>query len=696
MKYSLGMKFIAIFLTALALTAVFGSVLGILRAESCDMYSAGSGENWERDQIESMVNDFAMDMAVHMALDTLSDCTDEELQVMGFVTLYNNYYLRVLYEGDYRCVIYDGEGNELRRLGSAANGEAFTYTVNASYPVIVRRGMQPDVTIPDTIAPGATVPEDSTAPTEEPVPSDSRVYQTPYGSWFAVRYQDSPAYTVKMTVNPDVLLRINGISSYMLDRLYELRFPLIGILAAGLLLFGIGAVCLCCMAGKTAKGSQVTPGGLNRLPLDLYLAVCAGLFILGVYPLVLLLEELSYYGEGFHPGLITILLALAVADSVILVGVGYGCVAQFKAGAAWWWRRSVVGFCVTRFFRGIRRLFRGIGRAAGKLWGLLPILWRWMLAAAGMGLLILIGLLAAFNTGSPAFLLLVLLCCCGVTCYGAYAFGSLLEGAKRMGSGDLTSKVNPKWLRMEYREFAQALNNLSDVAVQAAKNQMKSERMKTELITNVSHDIKTPLTSIINYVDLLEKPHTPEEGQQYLEVLGRQSQRMKKLIEDLMDMSKASSGNMPVEIGRMDAAEAVNQALGEFADKLEAAGLTTVFRKPEGSVEILADGRLTWRVLSNLLGNAVKYALPGTRLYIDLEEKAETVTVSLKNISREELNISAEELTERFVRGDASRNTEGSGLGLNIARSLMELQNGRLQLLVDGDLFKVTLYFSKG
>ncbi|MBQ9167649.1 MAG: sensor histidine kinase, partial [Oscillospiraceae bacterium] len=205
--------------------------------------------------------------------------------------------------------------------------------------------------------------------------------------------------------------------------------------------------------------------------------------------------------------------------------------------------------------------------------------------------------------------------------------------------------------------------------------------------------IKTPLTSIINFVDLLQKPHTEEEGTQYLEVLNRQSHRLKRLIEDLMDLSKASTGNMTVNITEMDAVEVVNQALGEFADKLEAVQLTPVFREPEIPAPILADGRLAWRVLSNLLSNAVKYALPGTRLYVDVVPLEGKVLISLKNISREQLSISAEELMERFVRGDASRNTEGSGLGLNIARSLMEVQHGQLQLLVDGDLFKVTLLF---
>ena len=217
--------------------------------------------------------------------------------------------------------------------------------------------------------------------------------------------------------------------------------------------------------------------------------------------------------------------------------------------------------------------------------------------------------------------------------------------------------------------------------------------MKTELITNVSHDIKTPLTSIINYVDLLKKPHTDSDGVLYLEVLDRQSQRLKKLIDDLMEMSKASTGNLAVELGRVDAVEAINQALGEFGDKLAAVNLTPVFRYPEFPVTMMADGRLVWRVLSNLLSNAVKYALPDTRLYIDLMCLQGNAVIAIKNISRDQLNVNVDELMERFVRGDSSRNTEGSGLGLNIAKSLVELQHGQMHLMVDGDLFKVTLIF---
>ena len=297
------------------------------------------------------------------------------------------------------------------------------------------------------------------------------------------------------------------------------------------------------------------------------------------------------------------------------------------------------------------------------------------------------------NSSSGGLVVFGMVFTLGIILYAAHAFGVLLESTKRMSKGDLDTKVNNKLLIGSFDEFAHDLNDLADVAVVAAQKQLKSERMKTELITNVSHDIKTPLTSIINYVDLLQKPHTEAEQEQYLEVLSRQSLRLKKLIDDLMEMSKASTGNMTVDIAKLDAVESVNQALGEFADKLDKVQLIPVFRHTEESIPMMADGRLVWRVMSNLLSNAVKYAMPGTRLYIDLMRLEGKVVISIKNISRDELNIDADELMERFVRGDDSRNTEGSGLGLNIAKSLMELQKGQLQLLVDGDLFKVTLIF---
>ena len=221
---------------------------------------------------------------------------------------------------------------------------------------------------------------------------------------------------------------------------------------------------------------------------------------------------------------------------------------------------------------------------------------------------------------------------------------------------------------------------------------MKSERFKAELITNVSHDLKTPLTSIINYVNLLKSTQqTDPKAQEYIEVLDRKSQRLKKLTEDLVEASKASTGALSVNRERIGMSQLLSQALGEYEEKLEERRLTVVCTEPEGESYVYADGRHLWRVIDNLLGNCAKYALEGTRIYIELIRGKGSVTLAIKNVSREALNIPAERLMERFVRGDTSRTTEGSGLGLSIARSLTELQGGTFELAVDGDLFKAVV-----
>ena len=223
---------------------------------------------------------------------------------------------------------------------------------------------------------------------------------------------------------------------------------------------------------------------------------------------------------------------------------------------------------------------------------------------------------------------------------------------------------------------------------------MKSERFRTELITNVSHDIKTPLTSIINYVDLLQKEDIDNEKvREYLDVLDRQSSRLKKLIQDLLEASKASTGSINVELEELDAAVMLSQVAGEYKEKFEKNNLDLIIKNDVMPVMIQADGRHLWRVFDNLMNNINKYAQPGTRVYIDIIPKDSGAIITFKNVSATPLNISSDELKERFVRGDSSRNTEGSGLGLSIAESLMKLMNGTLELTVDGDLFKVTLEF---
>lgn len=507
------------------------------------------------------------------------------------------------------------------------------------------------------------------------------------------------------------------------------------ILVISLLLFAALAVFLCSCAGCKKGSTEIKAGGFNALPLDLYgggvAALCIGLAYLAFIMFQNAIDQTS--SQGITSTVLTVAV-MGYCGCVLFVCFCFAFAAQVKMGHGHWFWNTVAGRCLKlagwllhRLFlflpelwrfvlrivrdvfkvagalvtllwswaktalRFLGRLLRRVGKLCERTLSLLPLTWQWIVTGGVLAVWLLLACLGR-NEGAA-----VLWCVAALVAvmYGSNCFGTLLDAAKRMRGGDLESKVEEKYLVGCFREFADELNGLADVAMVAAQNQLKSERMKTELITNVSHDIKTPLTSIINYVDLLGKPHTAEEEKTYVEVLSRQSQRLKKLIDDLMEMSKASTGNVQVEIARIDAVEAVTQALGEFSDKLTAAGLTPVFHQSEEAIFLLADGRLLWRAMSNVLSNAVKYALPGTRLYVDVSAAGDKAIISFKNISGAQLNISAEELMERFVRGDSSRNTEGSGLGLNIAKSLMELQKGQLQLLVDGDLFKVTLVFPR-
>ena len=604
-----------------------------------------------------------------------------------------------------------------------------------------------------TIPPEEALPEqmddavEATAITEtEPVwdEADDNIYYYPddNGERQALHYtwEQAPEYRVTVYVSREYADMNRNPAWQLVGLVYTWRTQLMVGLGVSILLFALLAVYLCCAAGRKPGTDVVRAGGLNRVPLDLY----AFLVVLGVGCIgVVFVEEADYLLELERTLALTIVGYGGYCCALMIVGFCFAFAAQVKTPEYFWWRNSLCGRFFSLFILACRwcwkqwlrvwhwlpkavrwvwnlaaRIFRacwklvlwtwnlvmGIlgtvwgfvarwgkacGRWIGRMYGMLPLVWQWLVAIPLLFFLLLINI----GSASPAGILLRMGIVLLATVYLASAFGTLLAGARRMCDGDMGTKVDDKMLVGCFREFADSLNGLSDAALVAAREQLKSERMRTELITNVSHDIKTPLTSIINYVDLLQYPHTPEQEKEYLAVLSRQSARMKKLIDDLMEMSKAASGSLPVEITQVDAGEAINQALGEFADKLAAADLTPVFRQPEEPILMMADGRLAWRAMSNLLSNAVKYALPGTRLYIDLSRAGSSVMISMKNISREQLNVSADDLMERFVRGDTSRNTEGSGLGLNIAKSLMELQKGQLQLLVDGDLFKATLIF---
>lgn len=274
-------------------------------------------------------------------------------------------------------------------------------------------------------------------------------------------------------------------------------------------------------------------------------------------------------------------------------------------------------------------------------------------------------------------------------CWWSAGFGRVRKGTEIIAAGNLNHQIETAHLPADLRGHAEALNNISGGLTTAVNEQMKSERFKAELITNVSHDLKTPLTSIINYVNLLKTTdQTDPRAQTYIEVLDRKSQRLKKLTEDLVEASKASTGVLAVNREKIGMAQLLDQALGEYEEKLEEKQLAVVCTVPEGESYVYADGRHLWRVIDNLLSNCAKYALEGTRVYIELVRGKGSVSLSVKNISREALNVPPERLMERFVRGEESRSTEGSGLGLSIARSLTELQGGTFELAVDGDLFK--------
>lgn len=273
---------------------------------------------------------------------------------------------------------------------------------------------------------------------------------------------------------------------------------------------------------------------------------------------------------------------------------------------------------------------------------------------------------------------------------------NIRDGVKRVKEGEIKYQIPIDDKDDVLNNMAKDINSLSEGLEKSVNEMVKSERLKTELISNVSHDIKTPLTSIITYVDLIKKEDVkPDKVKEYISVLDQKSQRLKALTDDLFEAAKATSGAMSMDISKIDLGSLVNQALGEYSEKLEKVDLDIRNNIGEKEFFVYADGRLAWRILENLLGNIAKYALPGSRVYVDASNDKDFVELIIKNISCVELNISANELMERFTRGDQSRNTEGSGLGLNIAQSLVKLQSGKFYVEIDGDLFKAILRLPK-
>lgn len=504
------------------------------------------------------------------------------------------------------------------------------------------------------------------------------------GVEYYIQERQSPHYQVSLYIEDNSVTAAYGLPIESIRSLYDLRYYILAIMAVSAL------GCLGCLvylffaAGKSRFREGIRPGGLNRIPLDIYIpaaAFCCWWLLYVIYEMSPLDNMYYFAGNTLQDDTVlrTVLSAVfAFAGGILATGTSFAAFAQGKAPDRYWLKNTVS-----------YRVLSVIARGVYKLFSLLPVMWQWLLVGIGMGFSVLFSVFVE----SEILLLWSIVNCLALIVYGAYAFGTLLQGAKQLAEGNLEAKVPTKFLLGSFRDMGRNMNQLADAAVASANAKMKSDRMKTELITNISHDIKTPLTSIINYTDLLGSAQTEQQKKEYLVILEHQSLRLKKLIEDLTELSKASTGNIQANTTAMDGTEALTQALGEFSDKMMKAQLQICPDIPNEPVMIQADGRLFWRVAANLLSNVVKYSLPGTRVYVSLKKTEYCGVISIKNISREPLNISAEELMERFVRGDQSRNTEGSGLGLSIAASLMEVQRGSLKIEVNGDLFSAQLQF---
>lgn len=468
------------------------------------------------------------------------------------------------------------------------------------------------------------------------------------------RWIDAQAYLEpKQTPGEELTLLRTSVGTLLR---YQNAYLPVGIITAVLCLALL--VFLMASMGKTPDGVKLR--GIHCVPVDLFLAAALAAVAVPANFYFDLSEINLLYNPLWVCMMPVTLMALWIGFVVLLTL----CTISARLRAGKWWRNSII-YIVCRF---VYRAVRGFVRA-------LPIAWKGILVYAVVVLVNVLGMILAFGAGSFfLFLLTVVLDAAGLyfVIRIMRQLKALQTAAQKLAAGDLTYTVDTEKMYPVLKEHGDDLNAVSVGMSRAVNERMKSERFKTELI-------KEPIES--------------EQAQEYIEVLDRQSQKLKKLTTDLVDASKASSGALPVNLEKIDLGELLRQSAGEYTEKFAAANITPVLNVPEAETYVTADGRLLWRVLDNLLGNAVKYAQSGTRFYLELTPGETETVLTLKNISREPLNIPAEELMERFVRGDGSRHTDGSGLGLSIANSLMELMGGKLTLTLDGDLFKAALVF---
>lgn len=452
------------------------------------------------------------------------------------------------------------------------------------------------------------------------------------------------------------------------------RNVLIPVSVIYLLLLIVCVVFVFCSAGFTATAEVPFAGGIHRIPFDIVTAIYLILGFLCVTATYEFLYDLSTNQTDYS------IFAFATAYAFCVLSFLYleSLAVRIRSHTVF------SNTLLSSFIRLIRKLMKTSG-----LLGKAVLIY--------LAELIIIALAVIFaatidNIVIPAILGAIILF--PLTLAGIYEFNVVLEGAKRFSNGDISTRIREKLLFGPFKSLANNLNSINDAVNNAVSARVKSESMKTELITNVSHDLKTPLTSIVNYIDLLKKLDIDDpNAKEYIEVIDRQSQRLKKLTVDIVEASKAATGNIELHPEKLDLCVMLSQMDGEYCDRLDQNALSLIINLPDTPTYVNVDGRLLWRVFDNIINNVCKYSLPGTRVYLSLSKENGVVTATLRNISKNELNIAPEELTERFVRGDSSRNTEGSGLGLSIASSLTELMGGKFKITIDGDLFKVSLSF---
>ena len=448
---------------------------------------------------------------------------------------------------------------------------------------------------------------------------------------------------------------------------------------AGITALGCFVFLLCSAAHKSGTEEYV-PQRQDKIPYDLYLPSA---ILLGTGLCAMLVECVAYELNNVK----------AVAAALIMACLAGVFMALCMTTAA----RIKTGTLFKNTL--IYRLCTGVGMGASSMLSSISGAWRFSLAFAGY-LLINALLSYRFFTRGGFFTFLILLAINGGALYLLLnmirQMRTLSAAGQAMANGDLSYCVDTSGMKREFREHGENLNSIGRGMAIAVNERMKSERFKTELITNVSHDLKTPLTSIVTYIDLLQKEDIQDEkAKEYIDTIARQSKKLKKLTEDLIDASKASSGALNVNMERVNISELLRQSSAEYGERMEAVNITPVVNMPEEDIYVRADGRLLWRVVENLLQNICKHGMPGTRAYLEARTENGRAVVSFKNISQQQLNIPVEELLERFVQGDESRSRGGSGLGLSIAESLTELMKGKLKLSLDGDLFKVELWFDE-